>query len=98
MHRYRAPREQFATLTPSPLGINAVINPPEQIVDFACACLCARIIERDCPAETDLWMFQPCSRSFGIAEHLRRVSKQPRETYNLVRFVRREAPRGFAPL
>jgi hypothetical protein len=90
------PRERFATPTAS--GINAVVDSAQQVLDLACACLSARIIERDCAAETDLWVFQPCSRFFDIAENCCRVSEQSRKTNHFVRFIRRQSPRGFAPL
>src|SRR5437764_4785181 len=96
MHCERVRREQFATQTAS--GINAVIDSTQQILDFACTGLSARIVEWDCAAETDLWVFQPFSRSFDIAENCGRVSKQSRKTNNFVRFIWRESPRAFAPL
>src|SRR5438093_2486796 len=89
-------RERSATQTAS--GINAVVDSPQKVLDLARACLSARIIERDCAAEADLRVFQPCSRSFGIAENCRRVSEQSRKTNHLIRFIRRQPPRGFAPL
>src|SRR5437016_6919101 len=96
MRCWHALRGRFATQTAS--GIDAVFDSPQQVLDLACACLSARIIERDCAAETDLRVFQPCSRSFNIAENCRRVSEQSRKTNHLVRFIRRQSPRGLASL
>src|ERR687891_689720 len=94
----RDSRAQSAKPTPSCLGVNAVIDPPEQIVHFPRANLRFRIIERNGAAKTVLRKLQPGSRFFDVAKNIRRVLKQPRKTHDLIRFIWRQSPNRFAPL
>src|SRR6266566_7305273 len=80
------------------LGINAVIDSPEQIVHFARADFGFRIFQRYSAIETVLRMFQPGSRLVDVAKNIRRVFKQSRKPHDLVGFIRRQAAVRFAPL
>src|SRR5438045_7260109 len=60
------------------LGINAVIDSPEQIVHFACADFCFRIIKRHRATETVSRMFQPTPRPVHVAKNIRRMSTRAR--------------------
>src|SRR6266550_5621668 len=55
------------------LGINAVIDSPEQIVYFARADFRFRIIEGNGATKTVLRMFQPDPSLFAVAEEIGRV-------------------------
>jgi hypothetical protein len=59
------------------LGINPVIDSPEQIVHFARANLRLRIIERNRAAQTTLRKFQPGSRLVDVAKNICRMFEQP---------------------
>src|SRR6266700_5335742 len=80
------------------LGINAVIDSPEQIVHFARADFGFRIFQRYSALETVFRMFQPGSRLVDVAKNIRRVFKQSRKPHDLVGFIRRQAAVRFAPL
>ena len=80
------------------LGINAVVDPSQQIVHFPRADFGLRIIQRHYAAETVLRKFKPGSSSFDVAKNTGGVLEQPRKTDELVRFIRREASRSFAPV
>src|SRR5438552_9769635 len=68
------------------LGINAVIDSPEQIVHFACADFRFRIIQRHRATETVLPMFQPGARLVDVAKNIGRVFKQSRKAHHSIRF------------
>src|SRR5882724_156065 len=97
----RDSREQCATLKPSRfrlLGVNAVIDSPEQIVHFACANLGFCIIERNSATEAVLRMFQPSPRLIDVAKNIRGVLEQSRKAHDLIRLVWRQPTSRFAPL
>src|SRR6476620_3640001 len=89
---------QSAKPSPSRLGINAVIDSTQQIVYFPCANFRFRIIERDRAAKTALWKLQPGPRFSNVAKNIRGMLEQSRKAHDLVRFVWRQSPGGFAPL
>src|SRR5438034_10613403 len=91
-------RAQFAPPSPSLLGINAVIDSPQQIVHFAGANLCFCIIERDGAAKTALWKLQPGPRLIDVAKNFRGMLEQSRKAHHLIRFIWRQPPSSFAPL
>jgi hypothetical protein len=59
------------------LGINAVIDSPEQIIYFARADFRFGIIQGNGPTKTVLRMLQPGPRLVDVAKDIRRVFKQP---------------------
>ena len=72
------------------LGINAVIDSPEQIIDFVRANLGFCVIERNGATKAVLRMFQPSPRLLDVAENVCRMIKQPRKSQKLVGFIGRQ--------
>ena len=77
------------------LGINAVVDSPQQIVHFPRADFGLCIIQRHYAAETVLRKLKPGSSSFEVAKNAGRVLEQPGKTDELVRFIRRQASRSL---
>src|SRR5437762_3963466 len=94
----RALPAQCASRSPSRSGINAVVDSPQQIVHFPRADFGLCIIQRHYAAETVLRKLKPGSSSFEVAKNAGRVLEQPGKTDELVRFIRRQASRSFAPV
>ena len=80
------------------LRIDAVLHSTQQVLNLARANFCLGVLKRNGPAETVLRMFEPGARFVDVAEKVCGLAKQSRKTHHLVRFTRRQASSGLAPL